>query len=345
MRRRHFIQVDQTQPFLERVRALNAPLESWLDRVGLSESMLVQPENILPTDRFVRLIELAVADIGPELGIDIACRSSIEQLGNFGYAIVYAGTLGHALTTGSRYSRLVNSAESITVTPFQDGIRWRLDFDLELGEGLRQIEAFAVVATIRLIRRVVGSEWDPVVIRVHPMVAQVIRGYGDLIRCRLEEAPGHTEMIIQRFVMDRPLGVVGDAQYRQQVLRDLKDLALPTRLVPLLRRLIGGLLADGTPSLKTVADLVGIRPRTLQRRLSERKTSLSALVDEVRYNRAMGQIGADGTSVDQMARNCGYTDPTNFTRAFRRWMGCSPREYRRRQVLTKSRPRAPRANE
>jgi len=345
MRSRHFIQVDQTLPFLERVQALDAPLGNWLDRVGLSECMFVQPDSILPTDRFVRLLELAAAEIGPELGVEIAHQSGVEQLGKFGRAIVYAGTLGHAMATASRYSRLVNSAESITLMPSPDGIRWRLSFDVDLGEGLRQIEAFAVVATIRMIRRVVGSEWDPVKIRVHPKVAEVMKRYDDLARCHIEEAPGLTEITIQRYVMGRPQGVVGDAHYRQQDLRDLEDLALPTRLEPLLRRLIGGLLPDGTPSLKMLADLVGIRPRTLQRRLSERETSLTALIDEVRCGRALGQIGENGTSVDQMARNCGYTDPTNFTRAFRRWTGCSPREYRRLQVLTTSSLRPPRAVE
>jgi AraC-like DNA-binding protein len=323
-----FIQVDQIQPLLDLLQGTGAPLACWLDQVGIPECVLLQPGSILPVSRFIRLLELATADLGPELGIEIANQSGIEQLGSYGHAIVHARTFGRALATASRYSRLVNSSQSIVVTPLPDGIRWRLAFDSDLGEGLRQIEAFAVVATIRLIRRVAGPEWDPAVIRVQPVVAQVMRQYDKLARCRIEESSGPAEMIIQRYVLARPLGGASALQDRLQALAALKELAVPTRLEPILQRLVVGLLPAGGPSLEMLADLVGVRPRTLQRRLAERQTSLTDLVDQIRIDRSLQILTASSGSVARAARECGYTDPANFTRAFRRWTGYSPREYR-----------------
>jgi AraC-like DNA-binding protein len=70
--------------------------------------------------------------------------------------------------------------------------------------------------------------------------------------------------------------------------------------------------------------------RTLKRRLADQGTSFSALLDEVRRDRATLLLRAGELSVDEIGARLGYSDPANFARAFRRWTGSSPRAFRRK---------------
>jgi AraC-like DNA-binding protein len=164
-------------------------------------------------------------------------------------------------------------------------------------------------------------------------VARTLRQYDDLARCRLEESGDRTELIIQRYVLNRPLGSANELEERRRIHARLQRSALPSNLEPALRRLILGHLPGGVPSLERLADLVGLRPRTLQRRLSERQTSLSTLVDDARREIALRILNSSEGSVGRAARNCGYADTSNFTRAFYRWVGCSPRAYRQQRAM------------
>lgn len=82
------------------------------------------------------------------------------------------------------------------------------------------------------------------------------------------------------------------------------------------------------PGLDNVAATMMTTPRTLRRRLSAEGTSFRALVEQVHLHRATQLLSSDGTSVEQVAAQLGYTDPTAFTHAFKRWTGTSPRAYR-----------------
>ena len=89
-------------------------------------------------------------------------------------------------------------------------------------------------------------------------------------------------------------------------------------------------LDDVGPSLTRVAGTVGVRPRTLQRRLARVGLTYQQVIDEVRYERARQLLGSPGTSIGEVAIQVGYADPAHFSRAFRRWAGLSPRAYRDR---------------
>lgn len=72
-----------------------------------------------------------------------------------------------------------------------------------------------------------------------------------------------------------------------------------------------------------IAKALGLSRRTLQRRLRERRHSLSRIIAEVRLERALRMLGT-GVPTKRAARDCGYGDVTAFHRAFRRWTGATP---------------------
>ncbi len=95
-----------------------------------------------------------------------------------------------------------------------------------------------------------------------------------------------------------------------------------------LRQLILLLLSEGYPSLSTAAKALGISARTFQRRLEENNLNYSQLVEQVRFEQASRLLQDPDNHVIDIAFDLGYGDAANFTRAFKRWTGVSPREFR-----------------
>lgn len=68
--------------------------------------------------------------------------------------------------------------------------------------------------------------------------------------------------------------------------------------------------------------------RTFKRRLAEQRTWYSELLARARRTRALELLRSD-VSIEELAARLGYSDPANFTRAFRRWTGSSSRAVRK----------------
>ena len=99
--------------------------------------------------------------------------------------------------------------------------------------------------------------------------------------------------------------------------------------IDLIRHAIGELLPDNEANLDQTAVAVGLSARTLQRRLSKQGMSYSRLLDEVRFHKAQ-ELFLRQEKISDVAAFLGYADTGSFTRAFERWTGMSPLQYRKR---------------
>jgi AraC-like DNA-binding protein len=90
--------------------------------------------------------------------------------------------------------------------------------------------------------------------------------------------------------------------------------------------------SDGAtpPNLETVSELLHISSRTLIRRLRAMDTTFQAVTDEVLKQRARELLGNRANRLHDIAERLGYRDPASFRRAFKRWYGMTPGDYRTR---------------
>ena len=90
------------------------------------------------------------------------------------------------------------------------------------------------------------------------------------------------------------------------------------------RAVIGTRLAGCPPTAAQVAAVLGLSQRTLQRRLSAEGTTYSALLDDVRRERALDSLASGKPSLEALASRLGYRQQGSLTRAMRRWTGQTP---------------------
>ncbi len=104
--------------------------------------------------------------------------------------------------------------------------------------------------------------------------------------------------------------------------------AAPT-LVYQVRELIADLLTTGEPNIDTVAAALNMSSRTLERRLRAEGLAYRQVLDELRQQLAERYLADKRLGLAQITYLLGYSEPTAFNRAFRRWTGATPTQYRK----------------
>jgi AraC-like DNA-binding protein len=92
-------------------------------------------------------------------------------------------------------------------------------------------------------------------------------------------------------------------------------------------------LANGTPQLGVVASLLNITERQLQRKLKQQGTGFGELLDAVRLELALRYLQDSRMHMVDIALSLGFSDQSNFVKAFKRWQGETPGQYRRRSPV------------
>ncbi|ERS12730.1 transcriptional regulator [Marinobacter sp. C1S70] len=100
-------------------------------------------------------------------------------------------------------------------------------------------------------------------------------------------------------------------------------------IVGQVERIIAELLDSGEVTLDAVAERLGIKPRTLRTRLTEAETSFNQVLADFRYRLARQLLATTDESIDEIVYLTGFSEPSTFYRAFKRWSGMTPIEYRK----------------
>lgn len=95
-----------------------------------------------------------------------------------------------------------------------------------------------------------------------------------------------------------------------------------------LKKVVSKLIRYDNPTLPSVAMRLGISARSLQRQLEIQDITYSKFVEEMRYEVAQSLLAGTGLDIAEIGASLGYRDPSSFSRAFMRWSGMSPSEYR-----------------
>ncbi|MBR8654036.1 AraC family transcriptional regulator [Achromobacter sp. Marseille-Q0513] len=105
-----------------------------------------------------------------------------------------------------------------------------------------------------------------------------------------------------------------------------------TSLTDRIRRQLRNDLARELPSLAQVSAQLAMTPQTLRRHLREEGQGFQALKDDLRRDVALEYLDRHDLSLMNIAERLGFSEPSTFHRAFKKWTGVSPGEYRRNRL-------------
>jgi len=258
-------------------------------------------------------------------------RFSIDAFGILGYAMMSCATLGQAVTIGLRYYRTA-------------GPLYELDFTVEREEaiievrdviGLGPLEPFLVEELFAsmppLIHELIGEPIQPRGLDLAYPAPRYAPRYREVFDCPLHFEADGNRFRFDAALLERPL-VRADADnltlFERSCRELLEEIESSETLASVVRREI--LASPGAiPTADAMAARLNIGARTLRLRLAALGTSYQALLDEVRCRIAVDYLQNTELSTQEIAELLGFTEATNFRRAFLRWTSHTPTAYRR----------------
>lgn len=306
-------------------------------RAGVDERSLDDPDNRFPLDRYVALLRVAkVMTEDPALALHFSEEIGMSKISIVGLVMEASATMGEAFVQLQRYGRLAADFEDMA-----DGPRFELrpaGGKLFMVDRRRCANAAPELTEIAFGSLVCGPRKflpRPHVLAVH--VTYAAPAYAAEYR-RIFQCPVHFDSDWNAMELHPDITgweVAQGSRYVFGVLTRhadvlLHDMDVASTLSGRVEALLLATLHEGDPSADSIAGQLGCSRQTLFRKLKDEGTTFTGVLDALRERVAKSYLDGRSVSINEIAYLVGFSDPASFSRAFKRWTGQSPKEFRRR---------------
>lgn len=309
------------------------PAAESLGAVGLRREQLTEPDAHIPFKAHVALLENAARALRePCFGFRLGSEIDLTDAGLVAYVALNSRDLGAALRNTCRYLVILTEGSAANLREEAGEAKLLFSFADPEGAASRQLHEFGLTLVARLCGALTAHRVRPVRIELRHDTA-----------CPM---------------LARQLGLpVADRQPHSALVLDAASLSVPVvnsdpRLLDLLRRYADELLAQqarrdqvvaraerwildnlhtGEVGVTRLARGLGMSERTLARRLAEDGLTPAGLIEELRRQLADRYLAERAFPLARITYLLGYSDLSAFTRAFRRWTGRTPSQWRAQQ--------------
>jgi AraC-like DNA-binding protein len=316
---------------LERVRSLNIDIAPLLDRVGLSAALLQVPQARVSTRQYGELWRLVALTLDDEFFGQDSRRMKAGTFAMICHAVLNCKSLGHALERSLRFYALI-----------LDDIGGKLvraggEAAIELHEKTPCGRVFAHEVLLMLLHGVacwlVGRRIP--VLRAqfsYPEPAHSAE-YRSMYSTQLSFGDAHTALVFQAAHLDLP--IVQNEHTLKEFLRTAPENILVkykngSSLGARTRRRLRQSLPGPLPEFEILAAEMNLTAATLRRRLHDEGTSYQAIKDQLRRDLAISYLTHSDRGAMDIGLELGFSERSAFHRAFKKWTGASPGEFRRR---------------
>jgi AraC-like DNA-binding protein len=316
----------------DQIGRMGVSLPHWLGLSGIRPEQLAQEDFVLDLAAFRSLaLDARRLSEEPALGLLIGEAMGVQAHGALGYAAMSSRTVREVLTLIQRYIGLRIAMVAPRLEERPEEARVVLSELLPLGD-VRSMALEGVVCTIGNLLRDVSMGACEVQGVSFPFPDP---GYAPLaetlLRSPVRYDQGWAGLSLSPRTLDLQLKMSDPRAFRlaedvcsRELLRLEERRSWEARVQRVLLE-----TRVGFPSLDETARRLRVTSRTLHRRLVAEGRSFRAILEDLRHRGAVEQLTAGDSSIEEVAYILGYSDPANFRRAFRRWTGGPPSQFRR----------------
>ncbi|HZX18101.1 MAG TPA: AraC family transcriptional regulator [Pseudomonas sp.] len=308
-----------------------------LERVQLSPQILAQRDQRIAASTYLELLGHGVRLTGDEqLGLHLGEAVRPGYYGVLGYLIMSCATLADALHRQSRYAALVGNLGQVDLAdePPRAGLEPQVAHSWQplLPQQKRQLSEETLAGWVTFGHWISGLDIPPTEVRFQHSAPADSSEYQRIFRCPVLFDQVDNALVFPKRLLATPLGQA-DAQVRLMLDayadRLLDEIQQGHSVLDRARLELSRQLPDVGADLQQIAARLALSPRTLQRRLREAGLSFNQLVDETRQQLVLHYLRDPELELAEIAFLVGFSEPGSLARAFRRWTGQSPGEYRR----------------
>jgi AraC-like DNA-binding protein len=305
-----------------------------VERLGIAPELLLDSDARLPVSQVLiplwNLAEELLND--PLVGLHAVENISRESFDVFSYVMAASSTLGDAANRAIRYFRLITDSGSYELVRDEGDAWWRYRPADATTAVCRQDSVFGLAVVVAYIRLWTEQTFAPREVRFSFAKLPQATELEAFFRSPIEFGADECAFRFDATELDRPFPSA-DPKLADFLERYAKDAlaALPAtgRLSGRAREILAQGLSNGETSPQFVAKKLAMSERSLQRQLSAENTSIKHITDELRRELATRYLKRPDLSVSEVAYMLGFSETAPFFRAFKKWTGKTPGEYRR----------------
>lgn len=323
----HLSHATLLMPVIDYLQNRGISVEDHLQEAGIAPILLEEKTTPLSTRMIYRFINRICETAGIEdIGLRVGRVTSLQMMGEFGQWMLDTDTIHNYLIRGCAQINRVSSVDYYWLLEEPDHMRFCASVPGLDEQDRVQDQLYLLLITINTIGQILGRTWQPPEIVIPAMSARTASKLAEsLPESQILRQGKYASFLIPKELLDCPIAEASGP------LPDL-DFSLSGDYLSSVLQIIKVLVLAGKPTIQDAADAVGTSPRTLQRTLTRLGTSFTQRVVDARIELAKEYLLARDRSITEIAKNLGYSDTSNFSRAFRRATGTSPRAYRKSQA-------------
>lgn len=303
-----------------------------LTKARLPGDCLDDPETAIPANGVFHFRELAGRALGtPDIALDATRNLQLANLGELSQTLLGAPTLYRLLTTFRDHFQTQSTIVRMELVRIESAdVRLCYGFDHPPEFGVWHSDLYTFQWMLKVVQ-LVSPNWSPShVWSMSSPEAGRREVFEEIGVQRVDFGRDCTGFVIPSSMLALPL--TNNRMLGGMIDNDPSPpAALPTSTTESLRNAILSYSSENWLSINEVAEVFDSSARTIQRLLTAERTSYTRLLEQTRMEIAGELLESTAIAIADIARQVGYIHQANFTRAFRRWGGVSPREFRQRR--------------
>ena len=302
-----------------------------VERYGLEPRVLTDPESLVAPQQVADVLEYCSAVFDdPLFGLHLSAAQDPEVFGCVTALCRSAPTVRAGIRCLIDYLPVVHAPDCEVV--LMEGretaeLTWLVNHDLGVND---QANYQAAMLNVKLMQSMGGPGFKPAWVSLSADTrASDMPELENALGCRVLPRRERNSVAFSAHLLDQPVPSANRLLYRllggylEQV-RSVRSSSVIDRVESYIR----GSLASGTCSIERCADKIGMSVRTLQSRLAAESAKFSDLVEAQRERLARAHLAQRVLTLDEIADRLGYGEQTSFGRAFKRWTGMTPQQFR-----------------
>jgi AraC-like DNA-binding protein len=319
------------------LRDLGADPAEIVAEAGFELALFDDPDNRISYAARSHLVAHCVARTGCQhLGLLIGQQISLQSLGLVGLLVKYAPDVGTALRNLVQFLHVHVRGAVTSLETGGDLAILRYEIYQPGVEATAEVSDGAVAALFNMMRSLCGPDWKATEIRLAHRRPDDVRPFRSFFRVPLVFDAEQNAVVFAADWLNHCLPET-DPELRRLLLKEIDAIEarhgddFPGQVRSVLRTA----LVTGYARSDQVAAMFSMHSRTLSRRLNDFGTSFQTLLDEGRFEIARQMLEDSRMEVSQVAMTLAYADASAFTRAFRRWSGTTPAQWRQNHNTNK----------
>jgi len=285
----------------------------------------------VPANQFFELHEKIDEAIGPGFSVRVGQQMKIDDYGVLGLSWRTCSKAGEIFERSERYFKLLSDTYVFKVEEENELSKIHL-FREAFRRGVALSNEATFSATVVVLQAMTETDIAPVCVSFKHNAPRSMESYEQAFQCPILFNQPHNFIAYKTSDLETRTAKADESINRflvERVEEETKGIEVsPNKLAADVEKIIKDALPSGIPSIDQVGEHLNMSARTLTRRLSENDTTFRNLIKKTQEQIAKELLLKTASSVGEIAFQTGFSEQSAFNRAFKRWTGQSPIEFR-----------------